>query len=153
MFCTSGGNSASVMSMRFVCNFIFFFPTFYILGGADRLLVSSPGPPPLLPSPLSARLCFPSPRSSVPAPRLLRLSLSPARSRRGISFHFHESFCSSPARPEGAEPRPGGEGRQRQAGRQEQGGHRLEKRSEKEQTRAKFLCCGVAANRRRQGES
>lgn len=160
MFCTSGGNSASVMSMRFVFNFIFFFPDFIIFFfffGPYHLLFLSLYPPPplsLAPSPLSARLCFSSSFSSFPGPSAGLLFWS----RRGISFHLDQSFCSSIAtwmswtkaglgtifffffKAEGA----------RGIGAKEP---RIKSEARKSKLRRSFSACSVAANRRRQGES
>lgn len=159
MFCTSGGNSASVMSMRFVFNFIFFFSRFYnfFFFGPYRLLFLSlytlPPPLSLAPSPLSARLCFSSSFSSFPSPSAGLLFWS----RRGISFHLDQSFCSSIAtwmswteaglgtiffffKAEGA----------RGIGAKEP---RIKSEARQSKLRRSFSACSVAANRRRQGES
>lgn len=151
MFCTSGGNSASVMSMRFVFNFIFFFLILYFFFFCpDRLLFLSLRPPPPFLSlprlpflPVFVSPLLPSPLS--PAPPLFW-------SGGGISFHFDKSFCSSTATwMSWTEAGLGKTNRARQSDRSRKTTNK--KRSEKEQTRAKFLCCGVAPNRRRQGES
>ena len=160
MFCTSGGNSASVMSMRFVFNFIFFFSRFYnffffwaltaffswvfIL---LLLLFLSPHLPFLPALFLFFLLLFPRP-----------LCWAPLWSRRGISFHLDQSFCSSTAtwmswteaglgtifffffKAEGA----------REIGAKER---RIKSEARKSKLRRSFSACSVAANRRRQGES
>lgn len=87
MFCTSGGNSASVMAMRLVCNFIFCFLILELFGAptafcSGAFLLSLPFLaflPPLFP--------FFSPLPSPSAP-LLAL--------RGISFHFDQSWAFFP---------------------------------------------------------
>lgn len=108
MFCTSGGNSASVMSMRFVFNFIFFFLSLYIFFCPDRLpsLSLRPPPPPPLPSlPLLPLLpVFVSPLPPLLFPQSLCSSYGP---EQGISFHFDKSFLFEHCDLKGVEPSPG----------------------------------------------
>lgn len=149
MFCTSGGNSASVMSMRFVFNFIFFFSDFIHFGGPPRLpsrlessSSSSSSFSPFCPSLflLLFLLPFPQPLCSSSGPE------------EAFLFTLIGVFVLAP-RPAGAEARPGWE-KQAEPGRAAGAERPADKqRSEKAQTPAKFLCRGVAPNRRRQGES